>query len=265
MTGTSNRSSTSWPRICGGREHEPDCDGGDNDRIARVLTGRVRPNDRRLDDIAFRRRGRRLLSSDARFSGHPDHSTSPVPALARSELQSGGFGRRSNRSVQLTFSLLANLVDYHSLLRRVIELSVEAGDRGDEPFGALLAVGGEIVATARNRVHTDADLTAHAETTLIRKLERDGQLELLSDGVVYASCEPCPMCVGAMFWVGLREVAYSLSHSRLKDLANPRESAEYGFTIGASDIGRSARPTIDFRGPELEEAATAHVGFWGHQ
>lgn len=144
-----------------------------------------------------------------------------------------------------------------------LDLAVAARERGDHPFGALLAAEGEVVETARNRVATDADLTAHAELTLVRKLERAGRLDLLAAGVVYASCEPCPMCVGAMFWAGARKVAFALSHERLNELANPADSAMFGFHIGAAEIGEAASPPMQFHGPEREdEASQPHVGFW---
>lgn len=159
--------------------------------------------------------------------------------------------------------LVTDLSAHDFLLTRVIELSLEARNRGDHPFGALLAVDGDIVATARNRVRTDSDLTAHAETVLIRKLEREGKLGLLAAGVIYASCEPCPMCVGAMFFAGARTVAFALSHTRLNAIARPEGAPEHGFSIGAHDIGGSARPPMTFRGPEREDdAAAAHLGFW---
>ena len=84
------------------------------------------------------------------------------------------------------------------MISRALEIAVEARARGDHPFGALLELDGEIVAEAGNRVISDQDITAHAELTLVRDLERSGQLDLLASGVFYASCEPCPMCVGAM-------------------------------------------------------------------
>lgn len=149
------------------------------------------------------------------------------------------------------------------MMSLALELAVAARERGDHPFGALLAVDGEVIETARNRVASDSDLTAHAELTLIRKLERSGRLELLGAGVVYASCEPCPMCVGAMFWAGARRVAYALSHDRLNELANPEGAAPFGFHIGAPEIGAAASPPMQFDGPEREaEASEPHVGFW---
>jgi len=82
----------------------------------------------------------------------------------------------------------------------------------------------------------DGDLTAHAELTLVRKLERSGQLELLADGVVYASCEPCSMCVGALFWAGSCRVAYALTHERLNALAGSADEPAVGFRIGAAEF-----------------------------
>jgi hypothetical protein len=109
----------------------------------------------------------------------------------------------------------------------------------------------------------DRDLTAHAETMLVRVLEREGRLALLGEGVVYASCEPCPMCVGAMFWAGARRVVYGLSSGRLTDLATAPGAERVGFTITAPEIGSAAEPAMSFDGPHREhDAAVAHLGFW---
>lgn len=149
------------------------------------------------------------------------------------------------------------------LLTRTFELAAQARDAGDHPFSALLAIDGEIVVEALNRVSTDRDLTAHAETMLVRILEQQGRLGLLAEGVVYASCEPCPMCVGAMFWAGARHVVYGLSSGRLTDLATAPGASRFGFTITAPEIGSAAEPAMAFDGPHREdEASVAHQGFW---
>lgn len=154
--------------------------------------------------------------------------------------------------------------DVHDeMMSRVLDLASAARARGDHPFGALLVTDGEVIETARNRVVSDGDLTAHAELTLVRKLERSGRLELLAAGVVYTSCEPCPMCVGALFWAGARRVAYALSHERLNDLAAPVGEPTVGFRIGAAEIGGAASPSMQFVGPQREdEASTPHLGYW---
>lgn len=148
-------------------------------------------------------------------------------------------------------------------LSRSFELAAEARAAGNHPFGALLEVQGTIVAEARNLVTTTSDITAHAETELVRVLERRGDLALLALGTVYASCEPCPMCVGAMFWAGARRVVYGLSSARLMELAQDPSQAPFGFTITAPEIGAAAEPPMMFEGPLREdEAAVSHLGFW---
>lgn len=149
------------------------------------------------------------------------------------------------------------------LLSRVFVLAEEARANGDHPFGSLLAVKGEIVAEARNLVNSTNDITAHAETELVRVLQRSGRLELLNDGVVYASCEPCPMCVGSMFWAGARRIVYGLSSARLVAVATAPGGSPFGFTITAPQIGTAATPPMAFDGPQREdEAVVAHEGFW---
>ncbi len=150
-----------------------------------------------------------------------------------------------------------------ALLTRALELAVDARAAGNHPFGALLAIDSEIVAEARNLVNTTHDVTAHAETELVRLLEREGRLPELRTGVVYTSCEPCPMCVGAMFWAGAREVVYGLSAARLSQLATAPGDEPFGFIITAPEIGSAAHRPMHFVGPQREdEAAEAHLGFW---
>lgn len=148
-------------------------------------------------------------------------------------------------------------------LTRAFELAWAARSAGDHPFGALLLGDGEIVAEAVNRVNTDHDVTAHAETMLVRILEGRDQLGRLRDGIVFASCEPCPMCVGAMFWAGARHIVYGLSSDRLMTLAAAPGMDRLGFVITAPEIGGRATPAMHIVGPQREdEAAEAHVGFW---
>ncbi len=140
---------------------------------------------------------------------------------------------------------------------------MQARERGDHPFGVLLVVDGEIVAEARNRVVSDHDITAHAELMLVRELEDGDRLGQCGQGTVFASCEPCPMCVGALFWSGARRVVFALSHSRLNELVQQSRDESVGFFVSASDIGAAAMPPMSFDGPHRQdEAAKAHIGFW---
>jgi tRNA(Arg) A34 adenosine deaminase TadA len=155
------------------------------------------------------------------------------------------------------------MAERDALLRRTFALARAARDAGDHPFGALLVVDGAIVAEAHNRVNSSHDITAHAETMLVRVLEQRDQLGLLSAGTVYASCEPCPMCVGAMFWAGARHVVFGLSAATLTELATAPGNAPMGFEITAPEIGRRATPPMHIEGPLHEaEAAQVHDGYW---
>lgn len=109
---------------------------------------------------------------------------------------------------------------HEQLIGRAIRLSVENVAQGGGPFGAVVARGGEIVAEGVNRVTALNDPTAHAEVQTIRlAAQRLGRFDL-SDCELYASCEPCPMCLGAIYWARL---------SRLYYAATQHDAAAAGF------------------------------------
>ncbi len=100
-------------------------------------------------------------------------------------------------------------MDDKQLLRRAIALSVENVATGGGPFGAVVARGGEIVAEGVNRVTTLHDPTAHAEVQAIRAAAaRLGTFDL-SGCTIYSSCEPCPMCLSAIYWARLDRLVYA--------------------------------------------------------
>lgn len=95
------------------------------------------------------------------------------------------------------------------LMRRAIELSENSVRNGGGPFGAVIAKDGEIIAEGSNRVTIDNDPTAHAEVCTIRKAcEKLGTFDL-KGCVIYISCEPCPMCFGAIYWAHLEKIYYA--------------------------------------------------------
>ena len=95
------------------------------------------------------------------------------------------------------------------LMRRAIELSENSVRNGGGPFGAVIAKDGEIVAEGSNKVTIDNDPTAHAEVCTIRNAcQKFGTFDL-SGCVIYTSCEPCPMCFGAIYWAHLDKIYYA--------------------------------------------------------
>ena len=92
------------------------------------------------------------------------------------------------------------------LMRRAIELSKQSVRNGGGPFGAVIARNGEIVAEGSNCVTIDCDPTAHAEVSTIRKACKALGTYNLSGCEIYTSCEPCPMCFGAIYWAHLDKI-----------------------------------------------------------
>lgn len=93
-------------------------------------------------------------------------------------------------------------------MREAIRLSEDNVRNGGGPFGAVIARDGEIVGTGTNRVTPDCDPTAHAEVNAIRAAaSRLGTFDL-SGCEIYSSCEPCPMCLGAIYWAHLDRLYY---------------------------------------------------------
>lgn len=94
-------------------------------------------------------------------------------------------------------------------LYRAIELADKGIDTGSGPFGAVISKGERIISEASNMVVTSHDPTAHAEILAIRKASEILKTHDLSECVIYTSCEPCPMCLGAIYWSGIKKVVYA--------------------------------------------------------
>jgi tRNA(Arg) A34 adenosine deaminase TadA len=95
-------------------------------------------------------------------------------------------------------------------MREAIRLSrqkMRANQGG--PFGAIVVCDGKIVGRGWNRVNATNDPTAHAEMAAIREACRKLKRFHLEDCALYTSCEPCPMCLGAVYWARLKEVFYA--------------------------------------------------------
>ncbi|WP_374163121.1 nucleoside deaminase [Arcticibacter sp. MXS-1] len=110
--------------------------------------------------------------------------------------------------------------DYMRLAIALSQKNVEQGGGG--PFGAVIVKDGEIIAQSSNAVTSSNDPTAHAEVSAIRLAAKALNSFDLSGCVIYTSCEPCPMCLGAIYWSRISKIFF----------ANTREDAE---AIGFDD------------------------------
>ena len=97
-------------------------------------------------------------------------------------------------------------------LCEAIDLARENLRKGGRPFGAVLVKDGAVIATGVNEIHTTQDPTAHAELQAIRAASRVLGNPRLDGYVIYASGQPCPMCLSAMYLTGIREVTYAYSN-----------------------------------------------------
>jgi guanine deaminase len=98
---------------------------------------------------------------------------------------------------------------HEEYMREAIRLSIEKMKEGHGgPFGAVVVRKGEIIARGYNNVTSSHDPTAHAEIDAIRKACQALGTWQLDDCDLYTSCEPCPMCLGAIYWARPRRVFY---------------------------------------------------------
>ena len=97
---------------------------------------------------------------------------------------------------------------HESFMRRAIALSCQGVEAGGGPFGAVVVKDGEIIGEGMNRVVPNADPTAHAEIVAIRAACAALGTHDLSGAVIISSCEPCPMCLGAIWWSRIGLVVY---------------------------------------------------------
>ena len=105
-------------------------------------------------------------------------------------------------------------------LREAIALAESSVDQGGGPFGAVVVKEGEVIGRGTNSVTLNNDPTAHAEVSAIRQACQTINDFSLEGATLYASCEPCPMCLSAIYWARLVRVVYA---------ATREQAAEAGF------------------------------------
>ena len=103
----------------------------------------------------------------------------------------------------------------NEFMKRAIELSVESVNKGGGPFGSIVVKDNKIIAEGSNKVTPTNDPTAHGEIVAIREACKKLNTFTLSGCELYSSCEPCPMCLSAIYWARIEKIYY----------ANTREDA----------------------------------------
>ena len=103
----------------------------------------------------------------------------------------------------------------NKFMSRAIELSIESVNNGTGPFGAVVVKNEKIIAEGSNKVTSTNDPTAHGEIVAIREACKQLNNFSLSGCELYSSCEPCPLCLSAIYWARINKIYY----------ANTREDA----------------------------------------
>ncbi len=98
--------------------------------------------------------------------------------------------------------------DDRKFMQMAIDLSIENVANGGGPFGAVIVRDGKVAATGVNRVTANNDPTAHAEVSAIRNACHDIRDFKLNGCTIYTSCEPCPMCLSAIYWSGISKIFF---------------------------------------------------------
>lgn len=98
---------------------------------------------------------------------------------------------------------------------RFMQLAIKQAKDGDYPFGAIIVREGSVLALGRNSSRRDHDPTAHAEMVAIRAFLNGHEPEDFKSATIYASGEPCPMCMGAIIWCGFKRLVYAASIAQL--------------------------------------------------
>lgn len=141
------------------------------------------------------------------------------------------------------------------MMREAIRLADESVANGGGPFGAVIVKDGEIIAATSNRVTLDNDPTAHAEVNCIRMAcKRLGTFDL-SGCTIYTSCEPCPMCLGAIYWARIDRIFYG---NNRQDAADIGFDDDFIYQELARPMDNRSTPII----PILQEEALHSFRLW---
>lgn len=140
----------------------------------------------------------------------------------------------------------------NKFMKRAVALSLEKmrADQGG-PFGAVIVREGEIIAEGWNQVTSTNDPTAHAEIVAIRRACDALGLFNLQDCDIYTSCEPCPMCLGAIYWARLRRVYFANTRA---DAAKIGFDDEFIYREIATEIQARTIPSQQMESADAQRA-----------
>jgi len=141
-----------------------------------------------------------------------------------------------------------------------IELSIKNIDNGGGPFGAVIVKDGVVVAASGNSVTNDNDPTAHAEVNTIRAAAKKLGTFDLSGCEIYSSCEPCPMCLGAIYWSGIKRVVFASDRYSAASAGFSDEMIYNEITLGNHERTISMEQGLSVEGEKVFEVWEKYPG-----
>ncbi len=144
------------------------------------------------------------------------------------------------------------MIEQEKHMREAIRLSLENVTSGNGgPFGAVIVKNGKIIATGANEVTSSNDPTAHAEVVAIRNACKSLGSFQLDDCEIYCSCEPCPMCLGAIYWARPAKIYYA---NTKKDAADINFDDDFIYQEIELPVDNRKLPTVQILREEAQIA-----------
>jgi len=137
-------------------------------------------------------------------------------------------------------------MNHQKYINQAVQLASDNVACGGKPFGAVIVKNDTLISTGVNKAVQSGDVTSHAEMGAIRKAGSDGKSDLLEGATLYASGHPCPMCLSAIYLVGIKEVYFA---------STLEEAEEAG--LGVSDIYRELKKEWDEQKVSLHQVDTS--------
>ncbi|MFO7573989.1 MAG: nucleoside deaminase [Bacteroidales bacterium] len=145
-------------------------------------------------------------------------------------------------------------------LKEAISIADENINDGGGPFGALIVKDDTVISASGNRVVNNCDPTAHAEVLAIRIAAEKLGSHILDGCLLYSSCEPCPMCLGAIYWSGIRRVVFAATRH---DAAAAGFSDEHIYDEISLDTGQRSIEFINLEQEKGREVFRKWIDFPG--
>ncbi len=142
-------------------------------------------------------------------------------------------------------------------MRRANQLAIQAAEKGNHPFGAILLYAGEIIAEAENTVNTDLDFTRHAGLNLLVEATKLFDREVLAESTLYVSTAPCLMCSSVIKDAGIRRVIYGVRYETFASII----LGDYKY-LPIEEVYRLHDTPLEAVGGILEEECLESYRYW---